>query len=68
MEAKGNMHMHTAYHHTCLFKTITIMAVKQLKGRFNIKNVKMVQHRRFQFFRFHTNMLTFKSTEISHNK
>ena len=38
------------------------MAVKQLQGRFNIKNVKMVEHRHF---RFHTNMLAFKSTEIS---
>ena len=31
------------------------MAVKQLQGRLYIKNVKMVQHRRSQFFRFHTN-------------
>ena len=39
--------------------------IKQLQGRFNIKNVKMVQHRHFQFFCFHTNMPTFTSTEIS---
>ena len=40
------------------------MAVKQLQERFNIRNVKMVEHKHFQFFCFHTNMLTFLSTEI----
>lgn len=36
------------------------MAIKQLKGRFHIKSVKMVHYRRFQFFLFHTSTLTFK--------
>ena len=46
------------------------MAIKQLASTEDsvpIKNAKMVQHKCFQFFHFHKNMLTSKSTEISQN-